>query len=220
MGLDAPDIHQSIHWGPSESIQAFVQESGRCGRDGMDSVLYFRKSDVSKGSRISDTMKLYCRNSGFCRRKLLMKEFAAPDTVICPEPIHKCCDICQRECMCTECRPNLSFTESEMSEIIEQDDTLTTCPSSPVQEVKKGKNTQLHKALLDYRNELCKLTDERGHKLPLLFGEEITTGLLDAVICDVVKNKDSIKSIADVTSLGVVSESHACSIYDIIKSAN
>jgi len=31
MGLDAPDVRQSIHWGPSDTIQAYVQESGRCG---------------------------------------------------------------------------------------------------------------------------------------------------------------------------------------------
>ena len=38
IGLDAPDVCQSIHWGPSDTVQAYVQESGRCGRDGMDSV--------------------------------------------------------------------------------------------------------------------------------------------------------------------------------------
>lgn len=31
MGLDVPDVRQSIHWGPSDTIQAYVQESGRCG---------------------------------------------------------------------------------------------------------------------------------------------------------------------------------------------
>ena len=31
MGLDAPDIRQPIHWGPSDTIQAYFQESGCCG---------------------------------------------------------------------------------------------------------------------------------------------------------------------------------------------
>ena len=34
LGLDAPDIRTIIHWGPSRDIEAYVQESGRCGRDG------------------------------------------------------------------------------------------------------------------------------------------------------------------------------------------
>ena len=44
MGLDAPDVQQSIHLGPSDSIQAYVQETGRCGRNGEDAIalLYYR----------------------------------------------------------------------------------------------------------------------------------------------------------------------------------
>ena len=28
MGLDAPDVRQSILWGPTDTIQAYVQETG------------------------------------------------------------------------------------------------------------------------------------------------------------------------------------------------
>jgi len=34
MGLDSPDVRTTIHWGPSASIESYVQESGRVGRDG------------------------------------------------------------------------------------------------------------------------------------------------------------------------------------------
>ena len=40
MGLDAPDVHLIIHWGPSDTIQVYVHESGHCGRDGIDSVSF------------------------------------------------------------------------------------------------------------------------------------------------------------------------------------
>ena len=64
MGLDAPDVRQSIHFGPSDSIQAYVQETGRCGRDGINSValLYYRNKDLSKASSASDSIKAYCTN--------------------------------------------------------------------------------------------------------------------------------------------------------------
>ena len=34
MGLDCPDIHQIIHWGPPSDFEQYVQEIGRAGRDG------------------------------------------------------------------------------------------------------------------------------------------------------------------------------------------
>ena len=65
--------------------------------------MYARNCDVSKGSNISDTMKLYCCNTGFRRTELLMKEFDVPGNVIRPSPLHRCCNICERECTCSEC---------------------------------------------------------------------------------------------------------------------
>ena len=34
MGLDSPFVRQVIHWGPSDTIKDYVQETGSCGRDG------------------------------------------------------------------------------------------------------------------------------------------------------------------------------------------
>ena len=83
MGLDAPNVRQVIHWGPSDSVESYLQESGRAGRDGDSStaILYYDKKDVSTTSSISDTMKVYCGNTGYCRRKLLLKEFQTGELV-------------------------------------------------------------------------------------------------------------------------------------------
>lgn len=49
MGVNAPNIHCCIHWGCSDSMDTYVQESGRCGRDGQQSVaiLYYSKKQLS-----------------------------------------------------------------------------------------------------------------------------------------------------------------------------
>ena len=31
MGLDVPDICQVVHWGPSDDLESYIQETGRAG---------------------------------------------------------------------------------------------------------------------------------------------------------------------------------------------
>ena len=38
MGVDCPDIHQIVHIGPPNDVESYIQETGRAGRDSMQSV--------------------------------------------------------------------------------------------------------------------------------------------------------------------------------------
>lgn len=50
MGIDKPDIRRIIHYGFARSLEAYVQQVGRAGRDNSDAeaILFFHINDESK----------------------------------------------------------------------------------------------------------------------------------------------------------------------------
>ena len=74
MGIDCPDVHRIIHWGPPSDVESYIQETGRAGRDGktVQAQLYFSKRDISF-SFMEESMVSYCKNTSHCRRKVLLK---------------------------------------------------------------------------------------------------------------------------------------------------
>ena len=96
MGIDIADVRQIIHWGSPSSVEAYVQEIGRAGRDGADS---FAILINKKNRHSSKAIKDYTKNIDQCRRSILYGYFVNfncdSDYVKC-----KCCDICTLICKC------------------------------------------------------------------------------------------------------------------------
>ena len=92
MGIDCKGVSRVIHFGPSKNIESYVQETGRAGRDGKQSVAFI----VYQGlllNHVDRHMKKYVSTSS-CRRKNLLHNFDSCDDVSQIEPMHLCCDNC------------------------------------------------------------------------------------------------------------------------------
>ena len=102
MGLDCPNVKEIIHWGPSSTVEDYVQEIGRAGRDSSlnaKATIFFAKCDQQYTTNF---MMKYCKNISECRRTLLFSGFddACIDVKLdgC-----NCCDICAKTCSCGRC---------------------------------------------------------------------------------------------------------------------
>ena len=96
MGLDCPNVRRVIHWGASNDVEAYIQETGRARRDGEPAeahcILY-------QNQFVEESMKEYTKNNEMCRREILLKDFDG-SVGVCTSSC-SCCDVCESKCTCT-----------------------------------------------------------------------------------------------------------------------
>ena len=109
MGVDIPDIRYVLFFGAPQSAEIYAQQSGRAGRDGLQSysIVY------SYTSNHIDEIKAYL-NLETCRSAAVQNEFKlksnanditftledSPEKSLC-----RCCDNCQKLCKCSSHLP-------------------------------------------------------------------------------------------------------------------
>ena len=100
LGVDCPDIRRVIHWGPPNDLDAYVQETGRGGRDGKPCKAILLYGHISKftGQDIRNFASIET-----CRRVHLFRAFLKGEDVMPRHPGCTCCDICTKQCECENC---------------------------------------------------------------------------------------------------------------------
>jgi bloom syndrome protein len=100
LGVDCEDIQSIIHWGLPNTIEEYVQEAGRAGRDGRQAEAILYRGKV--GRKCSKSIRMY-ESSDSCRRHFLFNPFLCYFERDIAVSGCLCCDVCAVLCSCVEC---------------------------------------------------------------------------------------------------------------------
>ena len=93
MGLDFPNIRRVVHWGSPPDVEAYVQETGRAGRDGLPATVELFSSVTTHGYTGENMKEFYTLNRDRCRRRYILQFFDSEDLGSAISGC-KCCDLC------------------------------------------------------------------------------------------------------------------------------
>ena len=111
MGLNAPNIRRIIHFKPPTSIEKYIQETGRAGRDGAsaEAILYYNKTDVrSNRPGIRPEIIKYCNSKDKCLRSIILQ--CMGHTSSATRDLQQCCSYCSSLHVPSELAIKLSST--------------------------------------------------------------------------------------------------------------
>ena len=209
MGIDVKGVNNVIHIGPSNSLEDYLQESGRVGRNGQKSYALMITYPHATSGNVNSDMKMYCK-ADTCRRRLLLNKFGFDKD---SDDSHSCCDVCRSECNCGICgfdrdsNEYVSRTEASITCILRG---LSSVGLPIVHSTTSEQRLSIHERLMSYRNELAGDHD-------LFHGIDISTGFIRELVDTIVQNVDCISSPDDLkNSFNFLDSEHVFETWDII----
>ena len=209
MGVNCKGVHRIIHYGPSKNIEAFVQETGRAGRDGHQSNSFLLYHGMLL-NHVEGDIKLFIKSTD-CRRKAILEHFNND----CERPLlkHLCCDNCANNCDCglPECKTSLQYPLSV--------DAKSSSSSSRTRDIQPLQREHVKKCLIKYHKSL--LVDFVGMaanaNLKTLTDIQFMLGFGDLQISQVLHNLEHIIEMSDVyRTVEIWHKTHAQEIIRVI----
>lgn len=119
MGVNIPNIECVCHYGIPDSIEDYVQEIGRAGRDGrsVHGIIYYKSYHLA---HCEEAMRMFVKNTDKkCRREIISKHFKSKSTKC--NVLQECCDICSEECACDQ--PSCQETPYAIKSVVQDKST-------------------------------------------------------------------------------------------------
>ena len=187
MGIDCKCFNRVIHFGPSKNLESYIQECGRVGRDGNNSISYLIYNGLLT-SKCSDDMKEFV-HSKECRRECISKNFVTSSLNDLKDTC-SCCDICAMKCLCScseKCIKSLqlSFNVPKSSD---------SCPQK-TRNVTTQQKKILEDKLLSYKEQYRKSI---GQKVKPISCPGIFVEFTDFQVHQVLKYCQSLFTLDDV----------------------
>ena len=208
MGVDCKGVHRIVHFGPSKTVEAYVQETGRAGRDGVQSMAYILYHGILL-SHVEGQMKSFVKTSE-CRRLALLKHF---DSVLQqPEKDHFCCDNCAAGCKCgmEDCGTYTKYPSHQCE--------VTSLNPVREREIPQRKQMMVEQNLTKYHKSLRQLVNTTAYgDIGTLTNTQFMLGFSDHQISQVVENLRVLFSLSDnYNYVEIWDKWHALKILSII----
>ena len=153
LGLDV-ECDMVIHYGPPSTMDDYIQQIGRAGRDGSQAHAVMLFSGKQLRNVDSSVLELVKNVENKCLRALCLKDFSNSDPVSF-EPKHLCCGVCARCCACGSCSDCFNHYEIHVVKTCEEEEEEEEAEES---EVFQRQIDEEHRALL--KVELIQLADD------------------------------------------------------------
>jgi len=209
MGVDCKGVHRIVHYGPSKTMEAYVQETGRAGRDGEQSIAYILYHGILL-NHVEGQIKSFVKTSE-CRRQALMRHFDA--ALMQPEKAHLCCDNCSIGCKCgmTDCGTYAKYAAYQ----IEQ----ASLHPAREREVPPDKKKIIEESLTKYHKSLVRqlVNTSANGDVKTLTNLHFMLGFTDHQISQVAENLGMLFTLSDVYQfIEIWDKRHAVKILSVI----
>lgn len=208
--MDLSGLHHVFHYGIPASLDDFVQETGRIGRDGQPSysVVLIHK-DSNRGKNISQPSKNFTSEPG-CFRTKLLTYFCEPNTATVS---HTCCSECHRKLIAmSKCEHDSSCFCVKLQEV--PDYFTSPLDSYPIPaQVQPQVVRPSHADLTEMRNDILSI---RTELLNPFLPTHLATGIYPTFLDALMEHYRHISSVEDIITIGAYSHQVAQKILNIL----